>query len=49
MLDNAVEEKMDEKVGDIIRNSKNWIPAKHNNRIIPFLHTQSMTFMLNVN
>lgn len=47
LLDNAIEEKFDEKVGDLIRFSKNWTPAMHNNRVIPFLHIQSMTFMLN--
>jgi antitoxin component YwqK of YwqJK toxin-antitoxin module len=49
MIDNAVENRMDLKVGDVIRDSKFWTPARHNNRIIPFLHTQSMTFMLNTN
>lgn len=49
MIDNAVENKMDLKVGDVLRDSKFWTPAKHNNRIIPFLHTQSLTFLLNAN
>lgn len=48
-VDNAVEDKLDLKVGDIIRDSKNWIPARHNNRTIPFLHIQSMTFKLTMN
>lgn len=48
-VDNAVEAKLDLKVGDIIRDSRNWIPAVHNNRIIPYMHVQSMTFKLTMN
>lgn len=46
MLDNAIDESIDYKVGKVFRDSKLWTPAKHNNRNISYTYTQSLTLLL---
>lgn len=43
MLDNTYNQSLDADVLSIFRKSKKWIPARHNNRVIPFTHRQSLT------
>jgi hypothetical protein len=43
MLDNKIDASFDREVYYIFSNSKKWIPAEHNNRLIPVTHIQSLT------
>lgn len=43
MLDNTYNQSLDTDVLSIFRKSRKWIPARHNNRVIPFTHRQSLT------
>ena len=47
MLDNTFNQSLDDDVKGIFIKSKKWIPARHNNRIIPMLSRQSLTLAAN--
>lgn len=43
MLDNTVNAKFDADILQVFKKARKWQPARHNNRVIPFLHKQSLT------
>jgi len=49
ILDNAIEPKLDKYVSEVLLFSPKWKPARHNNRIIPYQHIQSISLVLNPN
>lgn len=48
MLDNSLNERFDSDILMLFKKSRKWKPARHNNRIIPFMHKQSLTLGVNM-
>lgn len=43
MLDNKINDAFDADILRVIEKSGKWLPAQHNNRVIPYTHIQSLT------
>jgi hypothetical protein len=46
-LDNKIDPSLDRDILLIFRNFKKWVPATHNNRILPYIHFQSFAVGVN--
>jgi antitoxin component YwqK of YwqJK toxin-antitoxin module len=45
ILDNTVNKEFDKEIIGLLKRSRKWKPAFHNNRIVPFLNRQSLTLL----